>query len=218
MLIILLCQYILNNYILDCKEISVIEPYLNTMQMKRFDKIIHIVILNAFLGIGLPSVFSEQLYVYYPSLSRPHVIQKELTNEIPGVQVTVFGLRDDFDALVKSAPPDAILAKGPLAGMYSDYTMVLSGVINGKTDGTSSSSLYKSSVDTGQSVSKDNWCCGYSAKEGTGDICGNSSFNKSKTQKGEENRRPATTTYFRHGRCSPCSRVPGSLFQKRFQS
>jgi len=103
------------------------------MQMKCFKKSIRIAILYAFLGICLPSVFSEQLYVYYPSLSRPHVIQKELTNDIPGVQVTVFGLRDDFNAQVKSAPPDAILAKGALTAMYPDYTMALSGVVNGKT-------------------------------------------------------------------------------------
>lgn len=73
----------------------------------------------------------EKLFVFYPSLVRPIVIQDALAKKCPGLEVTVFGRQADFQAMVEKERPQAILAQAPVLRQYPDYPLKLQGMRNG---------------------------------------------------------------------------------------
>ena len=79
-------------------------------------------------------LLAETLYVFYPIAERPNVIQTKLSESCPGVDITVFGRINDFDAKMKEAPPDAILSKPVVIAMQGNYAVQLQGVRGGGTD------------------------------------------------------------------------------------
>jgi hypothetical protein len=85
--------------------------------------------------IGAP-IFAQQttLYVFYPSTIRPQTLQKQLSDELPGVSVTVFGRYIDFAEQVKASAPDVILTKPDVIRQFGSYALKISGTRNGSTD------------------------------------------------------------------------------------
>ncbi len=78
-------------------------------------------------------VYAERLYVFYPSTVRTQVMQKELTNALPGIDIRVFGRYRDFKAKTKSDSPDMILSKPPVIKSLPKYSINLQGSKRRKT-------------------------------------------------------------------------------------
>jgi len=76
----------------------------------------------------------EKLYVFYPTTTRPQVIQDRMSSSFDGVTVTVFGRYNDFTAKVGMDPPDAIITKPALISQIGGYTIVLNAQRRGKTE------------------------------------------------------------------------------------
>lgn len=75
----------------------------------------------------------EKLYVFYPTMSRPQIVQEEVEKEVKGVSVTVFGRYNDFHAKMGMDPPDACIAKPEVIKQIGGYTIVLNAVRKGST-------------------------------------------------------------------------------------
>lgn len=87
--------------------------------------------LGTLLAVGM-SVPAQDLYVFYPTTTRPRVVQAKLAEACPALNITVFGRYRDFEARMKEAPPDAVLTRPELAGRFPDYRTVLQGVRMGR--------------------------------------------------------------------------------------
>ena len=95
-------------------------------------KISTIISLIFATSMHLPA--AEKLYVFYPSSTRPHIISEKLQNVMNGVKVYVFGRYSDFIARVTMEPPDAVLTKTSLIQQLDNYTVVLRGARENRTD------------------------------------------------------------------------------------
>ncbi len=82
---------------------------------------------------SIQSVYAERLYVFYPSTVRTQIMQKELTNALPGIDIRVFGRYRDFKAKTKADSPDAILSKPPVIKSLPKYSINLQGSKKSKT-------------------------------------------------------------------------------------
>ncbi len=78
----------------------------------------------------------EKIYVFYPSITRPHIAQQELQNALKGVDVFVFGRYSDFVSQVQALPPSAIITKDPLDEQFRNYHKRLSGCRGNKRSET----------------------------------------------------------------------------------
>jgi hypothetical protein len=67
-------------------------------------------------AVLMPSARAEAARVYVFAILdlRPHVLEKMLEEQMPGVDVTVFGRVGDFSRALVEAPPDAALALAPV--------------------------------------------------------------------------------------------------------
>jgi hypothetical protein len=71
-----------------------------------------------------------RVYVFAVLDLRPHVLEKMLEEQMPGVDVTVFGRVGDFSRALVEAPPDAALALSPVLtsfGLHPDLQGTLGG-------------------------------------------------------------------------------------------
>lgn len=59
------------------------------------------------------TLFAGEIYVYAPTLTKSNVIEKEMGAHLQKASVRAFGRYSDFKAMVKTAPPAAVIA--PLA-------------------------------------------------------------------------------------------------------
>lgn len=74
---------------------------------------------------------SAKIYVFYPSMARPNVVQAALSGKAGGNEVTVFGRLADFTAMMTAAPPDVILVPKVLADQYKNFKVFLKGARDG---------------------------------------------------------------------------------------
>ncbi|RLC11206.1 MAG: hypothetical protein DRI57_19260 [Deltaproteobacteria bacterium] len=103
--------------------------------MSKFNKYLWQSILLVFLLIFCSRAgYAESLYVFYPTTQRPRVINKKMTEVLPGIEITVFGRYRDFEKKIGTAPPDAILAKGPVVRQVAGYSIKLRGIRDGSAD------------------------------------------------------------------------------------
>lgn len=79
---------------------------------------------------------AEKLYVFFPAITRTHLIQERLQNSLKGVEVMVFGRYSDFLIQVETNPPTGIIAKTPLVDQFTDYSENLIGNRKNKTEET----------------------------------------------------------------------------------
>jgi len=80
------------------------------------------------------SVYAERLYVFYPSTVRTQIMQKKLSNALPGIDIRVFGRYRDFKAKTKTDFPDAILSKPLVIKSLDKYSIKLKGSRVAKTE------------------------------------------------------------------------------------
>ncbi len=74
---------------------------------RKFYKIIFVISIL----IQFTHVFAQKLYVFYPTVVRPHILQKKLSEACPDFEITVFGRFADFKAKVELDKPHALLTK-----------------------------------------------------------------------------------------------------------
>jgi hypothetical protein len=74
------------------------------------------------------------LHVFFPTTIRPLVLQKQLSDDLPGCKVTVFGRYSDFTERVLADTPDAILSKPDVIRQFDVYSLTVSGVRGGASD------------------------------------------------------------------------------------
>ncbi|HTV23827.1 MAG TPA: hypothetical protein VMG12_34290 [Polyangiaceae bacterium] len=72
------------------------------------------VVQSALGPLGAARADAPTVYVFAVLDLRPHVLEKMLEAEMPGVDVTVFGRVGDFSRALVEAPPDAALALAPV--------------------------------------------------------------------------------------------------------
>lgn len=91
-------------------------------------------LLAVFLALA-GGVDAAKIYVFYPSMARPNVVQAALTAKAPGHEVTVFGRLADFTAMMTTTPPDVIVVPKSLADLYKGFPVFLRGVRGGGPTG-----------------------------------------------------------------------------------
>ncbi len=74
-----------------------------------------------------------RLYIYHPSLMKPHVIQDMLARKCPRLEITVFGRQTDFHAKVIQEKPEAVMATSPVLESFGQYGIRLRGMRNGSS-------------------------------------------------------------------------------------
>jgi len=74
---------------------------------------------------------ADKIYVFYPSMAKPNVVQAALQAKLSGQEVTVFGRLADFSSMVAQTPPDAILAPKALADQFAGFKVFLKGARKG---------------------------------------------------------------------------------------
>ena len=74
------------------------------------------------------------LYVFYPSVIRPAVLEDILEKICPNIEVSVFGRYQDFKAKVESDHPSGILTKPQMLSQLTGYSLKYSGVRKGKSE------------------------------------------------------------------------------------
>lgn len=85
------------------------------------------------LALLAASAWADRIYVFYPSMAKPNVVQAALQAKLVGHEVTVFGRLADFTAMVGQDPPDVILAPRILAEKFAGYKPFLKGERKGAT-------------------------------------------------------------------------------------
>lgn len=73
------------------------------------------------------SAWADKIYVFYPSMAKPNVVQAALQAKLSGHEVTVFGRLADFTSMVGQTPPDVILAPKALADKFPTFKPFLKG-------------------------------------------------------------------------------------------
>lgn len=74
---------------------------------------------------------ADKIYVFYPSMAKPNVVQAALQAKLSGHEVTVFGRLADFSSMVGQTPPEMILAPKALAEQFAGYKVFLKGATKG---------------------------------------------------------------------------------------
>ena len=87
-----------------------------------------------FLSAAIP-VSAQAIYVFYPSIKRPSVIQQEIGDACGDeAMVTVFGRFQDFDDKTRSDPPAIIITKPRVLQHLPGYSVRLEGLRNGRSE------------------------------------------------------------------------------------
>jgi len=92
----------------------------------------HIILLFLALSPGIRG--AERLYVFYPTMVRSQVLQKEFSKTFAGVDVIVFGKYGDFRAKIAADSSAAVLTRPALIDQLPGYEKRLTGVRDGKTE------------------------------------------------------------------------------------
>ncbi|WDE12455.1 hypothetical protein [Thalassomonas haliotis] len=79
------------------------------------------------------SVQAESLFVFLPTQVRAKVMQQQISQICPELEVTVFGRGKDFRRQIKSTPPNAVLSLMPIIEQLGSFAPVLRGSKNGQT-------------------------------------------------------------------------------------
>lgn len=80
--------------------------------------------------LAVPTL-ADKIYVFYPSMAKPNVVQAALQAKLTGHEVTVFGRLADFTTMIGQTPPDVILAPKALADQFPAYKPFLRGATKG---------------------------------------------------------------------------------------
>ena len=97
----------------------------------RLGSAIFLLVACAWLGSAHAQDARPTLYVFLQLDVKPNILQQMLQKQVPGIAVTVFGRFRDFQDVVASRQPDAILAIPPLLDL--DHTKpTLQGVRGGR--------------------------------------------------------------------------------------
>lgn len=64
---------------------------------------------------------AESMYIYYPSVLKPNVVQQKIKDLDNTVDVTVFGKYRDFQTMVALNKPDVVLTKSEILPKLSGY-------------------------------------------------------------------------------------------------
>ncbi|MEK7394005.1 MAG: hypothetical protein AAB214_15700 [Fibrobacterota bacterium] len=75
--------------------------------------------------------FADKIYVFYPSMAKPNVVQAALQAKLAGHEVTVFGRLADFSTMIGQTPPEVIVAPKALADQFAGYKPFLKGARKG---------------------------------------------------------------------------------------
>jgi len=78
---------------------------------------------------------AAKIYVFYPSMARPNVVQASLGAKAGANEITVFGRLADFTAMMTATPPDVILVPKALADQYKTFKVFLKGSRGGSSTG-----------------------------------------------------------------------------------
>ncbi|WDE04803.1 hypothetical protein SG34_026405 [Thalassomonas viridans] len=78
-------------------------------------------------------VQAESLFVFLPTQVRAKVMQQQISQVCPELEVTVFGRGKDFRRQIKNTPPNAVLSLMPIIERLGSFDMVLQGSKNGQT-------------------------------------------------------------------------------------
>ena len=102
------------------------------MELGRRRFLIDVLAALAGASAEMPSARAEasRVYVFAVLDLRPHALEKMLQDQMPGVDVTVFGRVGDFSRALVEAPPDAALARTPVLttfGLRPDLQGTLAG-------------------------------------------------------------------------------------------
>lgn len=90
--------------------------------------------LTLFFAIimALQSSAADVLYVFYPTVMRPAVLEDILKKACPTLEISVFGRYQDFKAKVEADHPQGILTKPQVLSQLSGYLPKLTGIRKGK--------------------------------------------------------------------------------------
>jgi hypothetical protein len=80
------------------------------------------------------SLAAEKLYVFYPTIVRPQVIQQNLSKACPDAEVMVFGRYNDFIAKIAIDSPEVIITKPVVTEQMAGYSLKLNGAFKGAAD------------------------------------------------------------------------------------
>lgn len=92
--------------------------------------------IGGLLALATTPCVAETLYVFVPTEVRANVLQQQISDLCPGIEVTVFGRGKDFEEQVTAKPPDAVLSLLPVIEHSGTFNMLVKGVRNGATDET----------------------------------------------------------------------------------
>lgn len=98
------------------------------MRLKLMLAIIFIIIISVSLNAT-----GESLYVFVPSQVRAKVMQQQMSQVCPYIDVTVFAFAKEFRQQLKSTPPNAILSHALVVDRNDYSNTVLQGVKNSQT-------------------------------------------------------------------------------------
>lgn len=77
---------------------------------------------------------AESLFVFMPSQVRAKVMQQQISQTCPELDVTVFGRSKDFRKQIKQNPPNAILSLLPIIDHIGSFNSILQGSKAGFTE------------------------------------------------------------------------------------
>lgn len=90
-------------------------------------------IFSIFTFIFSFSVQAESLFVFLPTEVRAKVMQQQISQVCPELEVRVFGRGKDFRRQIKNSPPNGVLSLMPIIERLGTFDMVLQGSKNGQT-------------------------------------------------------------------------------------
>jgi hypothetical protein len=76
------------------------------------------------------------IYVYLPTTVRPPMLQKALSEALPGTTVMVFRHLRDFETSVAERPPDLVITRRPMLDHHAGWTQVMQGLAHHREDET----------------------------------------------------------------------------------
>jgi hypothetical protein len=86
------------------------------------------------VAIAVPDVMAGKVYVFYPATFHAQTMQRNLQENYPGTEYTVFEHFKDFECKVVTDTPDAIIAPTFTAKLFESYKVALDGTTKGLTN------------------------------------------------------------------------------------
>ena len=79
-------------------------------------------------------IANNSLYVFYPTDIRPKKMEHHINQHCPEIDITVFGKIKDFEEQTQRFSPDAILSYSPVIKKNLNYSSLIQGFKQGKTE------------------------------------------------------------------------------------